>query len=434
MTTEWGPFYSEVIARLAQFRDLGNGRGEALCPGHDDNVRSLSVAVGEGGKLLVRCHRGGPGNGCTGKEIMAGMGLDRRYLYPDHYDTKKHPKGRPTMDVEETYDYQRVVDDSRVIVHQTLRVRIPPPKNKEFKQRQPNPGYKPRLGKTKENPEWIWNLDGIETVIFGLPELEEAWVDSPDRTVWIVEGERKVLVLRRIGFLATCAPMGAGKWKDHHADYLSGRNVIVWPDEDAATGRNMLSPGIEHVKGVIRSLVGCAKSVRLFRVDSPPWSSYDVVNWADDAAEEIRSKNPNMRQTAVDELLRKRLETLARKSILFTDRKAVADIQPYQFPPSPLNPEAAKEVTPVVTPNQQAVADTPASQPVNQPLEKAVQPAFSSPQEAYFATRVAFLCLDQAVLSGNVSEMKLAYSRLACAAGHARDLFEKSHTKQSEVK
>ena len=62
-----------VTERLSQhFGRLRRcGRGwTALCPAHQDRAPSLSVAIGDNGKLLLHCHAG-----CTFREILEAAGL-----------------------------------------------------------------------------------------------------------------------------------------------------------------------------------------------------------------------------------------------------------------------------------------------------------------------------------------------------------------------
>lgn len=99
---------------------------------------------------------------------------------------------------------------------------------------------------------WIWNLDGIQPVLYRLPELLAA---NPNETIWIVEGEKDVETLRSKGLVATCNPMGAGKWRSSYNTPLKGRQVVIIPDSDA--------PGKKHAEDVAWHLHGIAKSVKI---------------------------------------------------------------------------------------------------------------------------------------------------------------------------
>ncbi len=63
------PNVLDVISKLRGVRDSGSG-WSAKCPAHDDRRNSLSVGVGEGGKVLLRCHAG-----CPYERIAPSVGL-----------------------------------------------------------------------------------------------------------------------------------------------------------------------------------------------------------------------------------------------------------------------------------------------------------------------------------------------------------------------
>lgn len=58
-------------------RPRRSGRGWfTKCPGHADRSPSLSIAEGDGGKILLKCFAG-----CTAKEITAALGLTSAALF-----------------------------------------------------------------------------------------------------------------------------------------------------------------------------------------------------------------------------------------------------------------------------------------------------------------------------------------------------------------
>jgi DNA primase len=64
--------------------------------------------------------------------------------------------------------------------------------------------------------------------------------------------------LAALGLVATCSPMGAGKWRDEYSDNFRGRDVVIFPDNDK-TGR-------DHAADVARSLNGIARRVRIIEL------------------------------------------------------------------------------------------------------------------------------------------------------------------------
>jgi DNA primase len=95
--------------------------------------------------------------------------------------------------------------------------------------------------------------------------------------VFVVEGERDVETLREHGFVATCNPGGAGKWRPEYADLLRGKTCIVIPDTD--------EPGRKHAEDVIRSLR--FKAARILRVDLSDDGVKDITEWFERGHSEV---------------------------------------------------------------------------------------------------------------------------------------------------
>ena len=83
-----------VLSKLVGVKRTGN-QWMARCPAHEDDHASLSVAEGEDGKVLLRCHA------CCGTEaIVSALGLTLSDLFPN--------ERRPTYasnTILATYDY-----------------------------------------------------------------------------------------------------------------------------------------------------------------------------------------------------------------------------------------------------------------------------------------------------------------------------------------
>jgi len=86
----------------------------------------------------------------------------------------------------------------------------------------------------------------------------------------IVEGEKDVENLRRMGFTATTSPMGAGKWKASYNKYLKNKEVILIPDHD--------QPGYQHCQKIGQSLRGIAGNIKW--LDLPDLEEKeDISDW-----------------------------------------------------------------------------------------------------------------------------------------------------------
>jgi hypothetical protein len=79
---------------------------------------------------------------------------------------------------------------------------------------------------------WAAGLDGIRLPLYQLPLILTAAREG--MRVLVVEGEKAVDALDRIGFLATCNSGGAGKWRPEHTRALAGANVVAIADSDLA--------------------------------------------------------------------------------------------------------------------------------------------------------------------------------------------------------
>lgn len=65
-----------LLRRLERVRRAGRG-WSARCPAHEDRSASLSVAEGEGGRVLVHCFAG-----CPVADVVAAVGLELSDLFP----------------------------------------------------------------------------------------------------------------------------------------------------------------------------------------------------------------------------------------------------------------------------------------------------------------------------------------------------------------
>ncbi|MBV8487636.1 MAG: hypothetical protein JO161_05110, partial [Planctomycetaceae bacterium] len=152
--------------------------------------------------------------------------------------------GRPKSTlgtIDRVYKYH---DAAGKVLFEAVRFRNP----KDFRQRRPVGGGK-----------YAWNLEGIEPVLYHLPLVLSA---PPDEPAWIPEGEKDVETLQAAGRLATCNPMGAGKWRDEYAAHLAGRHCLIIPDNDQV--------GRDHAQQVARSLHGKAASVKVVELPGLP--------------------------------------------------------------------------------------------------------------------------------------------------------------------
>jgi uncharacterized protein (DUF927 family) len=153
-----------------------------------------------------------------------------------------------------TYDY---TDEAGNVLYQSVRI-----EPKGFKQRKPD-------GKGG----WLWNLKGVRLVLYRLPGL----LGRSAETVFICEGEKDVHSLEALGLLATCNPMGAGKWRPEYSETIRGRSVVLLPDNDPPTDENGKPhyKGQKHAASVAADLLRVGCEVRIVEVPE----GKDVSDW-----------------------------------------------------------------------------------------------------------------------------------------------------------
>jgi hypothetical protein len=117
---------------------------------------------------------------------------------------------------------------------------------------------------------WIWKIGDARRVIYRLPEIIAAV--AADRTIYVVEGEKDVHALERMGLVATTNPGGAGKWRADYSKYFLGADVIIIPDNDDV--------GEKHAKQVQAALRHIADRVRVLVLPGLP-DKGDFSDWVD---------------------------------------------------------------------------------------------------------------------------------------------------------
>jgi len=204
--------------------------------------------------------------GRSESEIIRELGDELERMHPTRAPAPAAASPGPRRIVA-TYDY---TDPQGNLIFQAVRY-VP----KEFRQRRPD-----REG------GWIWNMEGITRVPYRLPEVLTA------ETVVITEGEKDADNIRACGFTATCNVGGAGKWLDAYSEFVSGKNIVVIPDND--------EPGRKHAEAIVKSLDEKVNSLKLVQVPAP---YKDASDWLD-------SIEPTARACELRELIERTPHTL----------------------------------------------------------------------------------------------------------------------------
>lgn len=258
-------FYSQYFENP---KVLLNGEWSVLCPFHEDTNPSMNVNMKTG---LYNCHacdaqgdfidfymkKTGKGFDVAVNDLGAEIGLQQ-----------SKPK------IIKTYDY---LDASGKPVCQTVRF-----EPKDFRQRH------------KKNGQWVWSLKGVERVLYNLPGILKA-----DR-VLLLEGEKDCDNAIALGYPATTAPMGAGKWQQSFNSVLFGREVVLVPDCDPV--------GMKHMIDVGRQLQDKA-TVKWFEYPGKTSKGFDFTNLIDSFENEFEAM--------------KQIDSLIRSARVFDESKII---------------------------------------------------------------------------------------------------------------
>ncbi|MCM1315994.1 MAG: hypothetical protein NC244_11580, partial [Alistipes senegalensis] len=94
-------------------------------------------------------------------------------------------------------------------------------------------------------------LKGLQLPLYHVHNLTDN-----TKPVFIVEGEKDVETMERLGYIATTSPNGAGsRWKKDYTECLSGFDVIILADNDEV--------GLKYATNIAESIIQTARSVKL---------------------------------------------------------------------------------------------------------------------------------------------------------------------------
>ncbi len=261
------------------------------CPAHDDRNPSLSIGIGDDGKVLIKCFAG-----CSLNEVCNSIGLRTSDLFPTDSNTERPNRARPKSftgqsfataddavgslkfklgDPSARWDYH---DHRGELVGMVMRFETS--KGKEYRQ----------VSLDRDRGRWVLGAMPSPRPLYGLGELRTLDKGS---TVYVCEGEKAADAARSLGLNATTSVGGSNA--PHFANWhpLAQMPVVVIPDHDKA--------GEKYASAVTRQLqeVG-AESVRIVRLTSLDPALPESGDIADlvDQAEDLGA-------------LRTRLETLA---------------------------------------------------------------------------------------------------------------------------
>lgn len=230
-----GPTHDPEIRRLETHLLARQGRREGreirfLCPAHADRRPSARWSPEKGTWFCDVCQQGG-----GWRDLAVRLGQPG----PD----------AATRTLAATHPYR---DPAGTLLYEVLRFTP-----KAFACRRPDPAG-----------GWRWNLQGVQRVLYRLPEILAAVLRNT--LIFLTEGEKDADALAALGLEATTHAGGAGKWRPEYALPLRAAHVVLLPDND--------DPGRAHMLDVEQSLRPVAANVRRLDLPGLPLKG-DVSDW-----------------------------------------------------------------------------------------------------------------------------------------------------------
>jgi hypothetical protein len=261
-----------LLAKLPGAKRAGNG-WSARCPAHDDRRASLSVAQGDDGTALVKCHAG-----CNTAAILAAVGLKLADLFPAKAGPRSTRNGKPVTGVRTFATAKDAVADlerqhgkrSALWTYHDAQG-----KSVGVVVRWDKPGGKDIRPVSRHADGWRIGAMPDPRPLYALPELATA------RCVVVTEGEKAADAARSVGFTATTSAGGSQAAKKTDWRPLAGKEIWILPDNDI--------PGRKYADTVAAILAKLtpAPVVRIVELPDLP-DGGDIVDWIDahgDAAE-----------------------------------------------------------------------------------------------------------------------------------------------------
>jgi hypothetical protein len=244
----------DLVRRLLDRGGRREGREiRFLCPAHDDSHPSARWSHSKAVWFCDVCHAGGGWRDLSRRlevDLGVGLGLPTRNGSGGGGRAGAGSAGAGSAgagsagalrghrrEIVATYAY---TDGGGRLLYEVLRL-LP----KAFSCRRPDGAG-----------GWLWNLQGVERVLYRLPEVAAAV--RGDEIVFFVEGEKDADAIAALGFAATTHAGGAGKWRPEYAQALRGGRVVVIPDNDEAGRRHA-----ETVLGALRPQAGLVRRLEL---------------------------------------------------------------------------------------------------------------------------------------------------------------------------
>jgi hypothetical protein len=229
------PTFQDILKRFQNVKQVHGSQFIANCPCCQDTKQHLYIKENNVG-VALDCKRG-----CSSEQITSAVGLKMSDLftsqaifnpgvgYVPRQTTPSSPKEQPKYEQLPVVAWRRY--NYSAVTGEKLQKNIGIHEN----------GDKFAVWKHHENGRYEKGLNGLT------PTLYRAENISKSDLIFIVEGEKDVHTMEKMGFTAVCSPHGS-KWNDSYAPLFKGKNVVIITDFD--------KPGMKYGRDIVDSLSG----------------------------------------------------------------------------------------------------------------------------------------------------------------------------------
>lgn len=251
-----------ILSRLSKTQKHGDGY-TATCPAHDDKSPSLSLSLGDDGRVLIHCHAG-----CKTEDVLSAIGLEKRDLFPSDISREQPRSAQPSRPAKEPEWVPELPISDEAMRTAPLRHPKHGAQPKVWFYRDANGAplmmiYRFDLGqddsgtlrkvfapltwcqntKTGQH-EWCWKSLPKPRPLLNLNKLAA----QPTAPVVISEGEKAADAASMLlaEYVSTCWSHGAESWQKTDFSPLVGHHVLLWPDNDPV-GIKTMNELAEHL-------------------------------------------------------------------------------------------------------------------------------------------------------------------------------------------
>ena len=252
MISEGSDKIQKIIA-ATRAKPSGDGKWVGHCPAHPDGSPSLSIGKGDNGNVLVKCFAG-----CSQAAVIGALRDLGAWPAGDNGALRRPPGVPPAIDGKPFSHAWRYHDSTGKLLGYVCR-------------------FDDAVSKTirpyfiRDGAKWRAGAAPIPRPLYNLHLLSA----RPDAGVIVCEGEKAADAAGRLlpGLTATTSPGGSGAASKANWRPLAGRDIRIWPDNDA--------PGEKYAAAVVRELqavgVGSVRVLDVAGLAMPPKG--DAADW-----------------------------------------------------------------------------------------------------------------------------------------------------------